>query len=60
MAMEIGKDIGKWKYVVIRILIMKTKEKGEKEGEEENLHAREIRGKMKENEENRDLNDKKA
>lgn len=31
---------------------------GEKEGEEINFHEREIRGKMKENEENRGLNDK--
>ena len=55
MAMEIGK------VTIIDILFMKIKE-NERKGRWKvtNLHENEIEGKMKENEENRGLNNKKA
>ena len=61
MAMEIRKGIGKGKVVIIGILFMKIKENRRKgRWRDTNFHEREIEGKMKENEENRGINDKKA
>lgn len=61
MAMEIGKGICEGKEALIEILFMKLMENRIKERWKVTyLHEREIEGKLRENEENRDLNDKNA
>ena len=61
MAMEIGKGIDKGKVEIIGILFMKIKENMRKgRWRDTGLHEMEIEGKMKENEENKGLNNKKA